>query len=636
MNTLSTPAPGVSGAAARWLMLGIALATGIFFVYTAWFGTYPALIQRSIMLGAVLSIVFLERIANTTRGGVLGACWTTVLWVAVLAGIGTCAFLVFNFEAIARSEGYYGQLEVVLASIMIAVLLIATWISFGPALPLIAILFLLYALFGRDMPDLLSHRGLTWSSLAAGNYLTTKGVLGLPLGVVTDVVVYFLIFSAFLATTGASTVFIRLAEKLVGGMRGGPAKIAVIGSGLMGTISGSAVANVAASGTFTIPMMRETGYKREFAGAVEAVASAGGQLMPPVMGAAVFIMADMLRVGFGTVMLAALVPALIYYANLFLVVDLEAGRLGLRGLKRKDMQPLGVILSRSGAMLIPLVILFGLVIMQYSPRFAALVSIGALILLNLLRREGRMSLRRLLAGITDGVINTAPIAVAVAVAGIVVGVVEVTGVGLNLASVMAKVADQSLILLLMLTMVSSIILGMGLPTVACYIILALIVAPIIIRLGVPPISAHLFVFYFGILSAITPPVALASFAAAGLSRSSPLHTSVVSLKLALPAFFMPYLFVLQPGLLFQGDFGALLAPLSSAIIAVVGFSAASVGYFRGQLGALQRLLFLSAGILVFSVDPVFSITGVLLMAGVIGYGEFRNHKAGQALSQNNE
>lgn len=626
MTTGRSPVARTSQTAARWLLSGIALAAGAFFIFTAWYGAYPALIQRPIMLGAALAAVFLGRLAADDTSRRSSVPWAVCLWLATAASLATCAFLVVNFEVIAESEGYFGQTEVVLATVLIGVLLLATWISFGPALPLIAGVFLLYALFGRELPDLIAHRGLRWSSLATGNYLTTKGMLGLPLGVVTDVVVYFLIFTAFLAATGASQVFIDLAQRLVGGMRGGPAKMAVVGSGLLGTISGSAVANVVGSGTFTIPLMRHAGYRPAFAGAVEAVASSGGQLMPPVMGASVFVMADMLGVGYATIMLAALVPALLYYLNLFLVVDLEAARLGLRGVDRHDLGR-GAVLRRAIPLLLPLVALFGLVLMQYSPGYAALLSLGVLLAVSLLRRSDRITPRQIAAAIVDGVVSTAPVAVAVAVAGIVVGVVEVTGLGLNLTTMMTSMSGGSVLPLLAITMVSSIILGMGLPTVACYIILALIIAPIMIRLGVVPMSAHLFVFYFGILSAITPPVALASFAAAGLAGSSPLQTSWESLKLALPALFMPYLFVLQPGLLYQGDLGALAVPLLCASVAIIALSAASVGYFRAPLGPLRRCLFFIGGLLVFAPDHVTDVLGVALIAVVIGYGEVFRRKA---------
>ena len=621
-----TPPRNASQTAALWLLTAIALATGGFLLYTAWAGPYPALIQRSVMLGAALALVFLGRIVAADRAGVLAGLWVTAMWAMVAASLFACGFVVLNYQAIAESEGRFGPFEVWLGTVLIAVLLVASWLCFGPALGIVAGLFLLYALYGREMPDLIAHRGLTWRSLASSNLLTNRGILGLPLGVVTDVIVYFLIFSAFLAATGASNVFIRLAQALVGGLRGGPAKIAVVGSGLMGTVSGSAVANVAASGTFTIPMMRHAGYERRFSGAVEAVASSGGQLMPPVMGAAVFIMADMLGTGYGTIMLAALVPALIYYANLFLVVDLEAGRLGLRGSAADRRERASGVLRQSGFLLLPLAVLFALVLMQYSPRYAALVAIGVLLVLSLFRRDTRLTPLRMAEALIDGMRATAPIAVAVAVAGIVVGVVETTGVGINLSAALSRTAGDSLMLLLFLTMISSIVLGMGLPTVACYIILALIIAPILIRLGVPPISAHLFVFYFGILSAITPPVALASFAAAGISGSSPLKTSLTSLKLALPAFFMPYLFVLQPELLFQGQFWPMLGPVASSAVAIFGISVASIGHFRGAVGLPRRGLFLLGGCMVFAPAPLIALPGAALVALAVGIGELARRK----------
>ncbi|EIE49016.1 hypothetical protein AL037_19480 [Salipiger aestuarii] len=618
---------GFMRAVPRVMTILIAIATAAFFIYTAWYGSYPALVQRSILLGAAMCLVFLGRLQSIPADGVKNKALSLALYLAALCSVVTLGFIVVNFQAIAESSGFFGQTEVVLATIMIVTLLFATWLSFGPALPIIAICFLLYALFGREMPDILSHRGLKWSSLAAGNFLTTKGVLGVPLGVVADVVLYFLLFSSFLAATGASDTFVRLSQLMVGRMRGGPAKIAVVGSGLLGSISGSAVANVAASGTFTIPMMKRVGYSPKFAGAVEAVASSGSQLMPPVMGAAVFIMADMLQVGYGTIILAALFPAMIYYLNLFLIVDLEAGKRGLRGLDSFEKAKARELLKDSGYLLAPLAVLFGMVMMQYSPRYAALLSLALLLALNMLQSRHRLSFRAMVNALVDGMTSVAPVAVAVAVAGIVVGVVETTGLGLNLTTIMTQVAENSLLLLLILTMVSSIVLGMGLPTVACYIILALIIAPVMVRLGVPPLAAHMFVFYFGTLSAITPPVALASFTAAGIAGAAPLGTSFTSLQIALPAFLMPYIFVYQPGLLFQGDVLALIVPLFNAAIAVVGLSAATVGYFRGPVGLFRRALFLFGALMAFAPDHLTDLLGALLIALSIGIGEFKRRRS---------
>lgn len=610
-------------AVTRGLIAVIAAAAVAFFFYTAWFGSFPALIQRSALLGAAMCLVFLGLAERSRARGARRALVVGVAAAGVVSSLVTCGFIIVNFEVIAESAGFYGPTEVFLASVMVITLLIATALAFGPALPLIAVAFLAYALYGREMPDILSHRGLSWSSLMAGNYLTTKGVLGTPLGAVADVVLYFLVFSSFLAATGASDTFVRLSQLLVGRMRGGPAKIAVVGSGLLGSISGSAVANVAASGTFTIPMMKRVGYAPHFAGAVEAVASSGSQLMPPVMGAAVFIMADMLQVGYGTVILAALFPALIYYANLFLVVDLEAGRLRLRGLDDMAEEEAGRLARDSVFLLIPLVVLFGMVLMEYSPRYAAIMALAILLAMNLFNARRRMGPRALFRALVEGMLSVAPITVAVGVAGIVVGVVEVTGLGLNLTTIMAAAAENSLLLLLILTMISSIILGMGLPTVACYVILALIIAPVMVRLGVPALAAHMFVFYFGTLSAITPPVALGAFTAAGIADTSPLKTSFASLRIALPAFLMPYIFVFQPGLLFQGDIIALLIPLANALLAVIGLSAATVGYLRGPLGLVRRAMFLAGALLVFAPDHLSDFAGAGLIIAAVVAGELR-------------
>lgn len=349
--------------------------------------------------------------------------------------------------------------------------------------------------------------------------------------------------------------------------------------------------------------------------------------MPPVMGAAVFIMADMLQIGYSTIILAALFPAIIYYLNLFLIVDLEAGKMGLRGLDSFEKGKARELLKDSGYLMAPLAVLFGMVMMQYSPRYAALLSLALLLVLNMLQSRHRLSFIAMVNALVDGMTSVAPVAVAVAVAGIVVGVVETTGLGLNLTTIMTQVAENSLLLLLILTMISSIILGMGLPTVACYIILALIIAPVMVRLGVPPLAAHMFVFYFGTLSAITPPVALGSFTAAGIAGAPPLGTSITSLQIALPAFLMPYIFVYQPGLLFQGDFLAVIVPLFNATIAVIGLSAATVGYFRGRVSLPRRGLFLCGALMAFAPDHLTDLLGASLIALAIAIGEFTRRRA---------
>jgi TRAP transporter 4TM/12TM fusion protein len=579
----------------------IAICSTAFFLYTAVVGILPALQQRSFLLLSALLIIFLQSMKKRVQCTNFSRIKLGIDGVFVLGSLLSCGYLFINWQSLIIREGSPILIEYFLGGFLIIALLEACRRVFGWSLPIIGAVFIIYAYVGPYLPSLLSHRGISTERLLAHSYITTQGIWGTPVAVVATVVIFFIIFTAFLTVSGASDFFIKFAQSLVGRVRGGPAKIAVVSSSLMGTLSGSAVANVVASGSVTIPLMKKVGYSPRFSAAVEAVASSGGQLMPPILGTAAFVMAEVLGVSYWNIVLASIIPAIIYYATAYIVVDLEAGKLGLKGLKKSEVPKFGKTFTEGGHLLLPILVLVVLVSMQYSPMRSALFAIITLILVSYIRKGTRISFEKAMNAIANAAIDIAPISVAVAIAGLIIGIIELTGLGLQLSNVLVTLSQGSLIGLLILTMIASLILGMGLPTVACYILLALTVAPTLISMGVNEYAAHFFVFYFGIVSAITPPIALASFAAASLSGSDPIKTAVTSLRLGIAAFLLPFLFVFEPALLLQGSWVDAIQPTITALIGVYAISIATTGYFMRRIGVIMRIVF--AAVSIFLIIP---------------------------------
>ena len=416
---------------------------------------------------------------------------------------------------------------------MLAILLVleATRRTVGLPITIIALVFIGYALFGPYMPGPLAHRGLELDRLVQTMFYTTEGILGTPLAVSSTFIFLFLLFGSFLIKTGVGEYFNDLSIAVAGRSIGGPAKVAIFSSALQGTISGSSVANVVTSGAFTIPMMKNLGYRKEFAGAVEAASSTGGQLMPPVMGAAAFLMAEFIGIPYAEIAMAAAIPAVLYFAGIWIVTHFEAKKMGLRGLTKEEMPDKKEVIKKL-YLLIPIIAMIVLLMTGMSVMLAALYSIVISIVVSAFKKETRIGFRGIIDALVDGARTALGVAAATAAAGIIVGVVTKTGLGLKLANGLLDIAGGALFPTLILTMIASLILGMGAPTTANYVITSTIAAPAIIMLGVPDLSAHLFVFYFGIIADITPPVALAAFAAAAISGGEPIKTGIESSKLA--------------------------------------------------------------------------------------------------------
>lgn len=594
------------------LVIGLALA--IFHVYTSYFGALPSYQHRIIHLILCMMLVPL----SYKFFGDIDSKASTVYWITCvifLAVIGIYAYSIAN--VMWRSSGTMNNTEMILATVLTVLLLIYTWRVVGAAMPVIAVLCILYALLGPNLPDSIAHRGYSWSRITELLFKGTNGIFGTPLGVSSIYVSVFVIFAGVLEASGAGDVFIRLTQSLLGGFRGGPAKVAVVASSLFGTISGSAVANVVGTGAFTIPLMKKSGFNSEFAAAVETAASSGGQLMPPVMGAAAFIMADYLG-SYQQVLVSAIIPAILFYVALFMMIDLEALKNNLRGQPKDELPKFYDELRNGWVLLMPLVLLVVLLVgVRYSAQKSAFFSIVFLVLIMLLypgKRRKIQDVVKLIAGSSKGMVS---VALTTGVAGIIVGILMLTGIGYKLSSLLITISHGNVYLLLLLTMLTSVILGMGMPTSAAYVLLATLIVPALQQLGVAKIAAHFFVFYFGIMANVTPPVAVAAYTAAGIAHADAMKTGFTAWRLSLAGFLMPFMFCMNPALIGQGTMLEIIVAIITALIGSFGLAASVQRYFRGSLSWLKTLIVFAGSIFMMMPDMLTDITGIILVAIII-------------------
>ncbi|MCA1039584.1 TRAP transporter permease [Bacillus infantis] len=601
-----------------WVVFLGLLSFSLFQLYTGIFGVLTAQLQRSIHLGFALALIFLLFPARKKdRGKKHKVAWYDL--ILAIAAVAVGAYWPLMIDEIVMRVGRLTDLDFYIGLTAIILVLEATRRAVGLPITIIAALFLAYALYGPYMPGFLAHRGLDLQRLVQTMFFTTEGILGTPLGVSATFIFLFLLFGSFLVKTGVGQYFNDLAVSIAGKRTGGPAKVAIFSSALQGTISGSSVANVVTSGSFTIPMMKKLGYKKEFAGAVEAAASTGGQLMPPIMGAAAFLMVEFIGGGitYWDIAKAAAIPALLYFTGIWIMTHFEAKRIGLRGLKKEEMPNRKEVLSKI-YLLLPILAVVILLMSGMSVIRAALWSILITIAVSAIRKETRINFKDAIDALVDGARTALGVAAATAAAGIIVGVVTKTGLGLKLANGLLDLAGGALIPTLMLTMVAAIVLGMGSPTTANYVITSTIAAPAIILLGVPDLSAHLFVFYFGIIADITPPVALAAFAAAGVSGGEPIKTGVNSAKLAIAAFIIPYMFVLSPELLMiDTTWYYLIWVVFTALAGMTAIGAGVIGYWFRRLMWFERLIGIVGGLCLIYPEGYTDIVGLALFAALI-------------------
>lgn len=602
----------------------MAILMSIFHLYTA--GTIPfdVFVQRSVHLMFVFSMIFLLHPWNKKKIG-----WLDI--ILTILGMLSCIYIFVNYISISMQSGLSIGIQYLIGIMAVLLILEACRRAIGMALPILAVVFILYARFGGYIPGIWGHRGLSIERIFGFLYLTSDGIWSIPLGVSATTVVMFVIFGQFLSEAGVGEFFMEFSQAIAGRMIGGRAQVAVISSALFGTISGSATANVATTGSFTIPLIKSSGYKPEFAGAVEAVASTGGQIMPPVMGAGAFIMAEMLGMRYFAICKAAAIPAILYFASVFLCVRFRTLLIGIK--MEKSSKKLKKVLLKNGYLMLPLLVIIYYIVQGFSPMRAAFYGVISTVIVSFINQEIRKNPKVFLKALEYGAKNTIGVAIACACAGIVLGIVSMTGLGIKMTTVILAMSGGNIFYALFLAMIGSIILGMGLPTAVAYIIAAIVACPALIELGLLPLAAHMFVFYFAILGTITPPVCLSVYVASGIAQSNWLKTAFYAMMMALPGFIIPYVFVNDYSILLIGTTSHILRTSSTALIGIFALAIAMMGYFLTRINFLERILLIVSAILLIFPNFKLSLIGIIILALVYFYQGFKRRKGITQISE---
>ena len=595
------------------IFFGACLLVSCYHLYTAAFGPPVTLVHRSLHVAMILALGFLMypagKKSDMTKPSILD-------WILAALSFAAPIYIYTDYLGVVERAGNPNDADLYMATLLVALVLECSRRVTGNALTVLSLFFIAYGLFGREFPGMFMHRGYDWASLSNHFFANTEGIYGTSVSVAASYIFLFILFGAVMSKCGMGQFFNDIALALAGHTKGGPAKVSVIASGFLGSINGSAVANVVTTGAFTIPLMKKTGYSKEFAGAVEAAASVGGQLLPPIMGAAAFIMAEMISVQYSTIITWAAIPALLYYLSIVLQVHLRASKDGLVGLPKDQLPKTGDVMKRRSHLLIP--VLFLLYMLFFSGTtviFSAVMTILVTIVVSMFRKETRMTFSTFLDALADGAKQTVSVAVACACVGIIIGVCSKTGFGLTMANTIIALGSTSLLFTLFFTMITCMILGMGLPSIPAYIITATIAAPALAKLGIPAGAAHMFSFYYAMFANLTPPVALASFAAAGLSGGNPMKTGVASVKLAIAGFIVPFMFVYAPQLMLINTTlaeGAWVA--ASACVGVFLIAVAVEGYLFAPMAAWLRLIAAAGSLLLIKPGMETDAIGLAVLA----------------------
>ncbi|WP_409025616.1 TRAP transporter permease [Gallibacterium anatis] len=605
----------------------VAVAYSLFHLYITFY-PMPTLLQRALHVGIGALLIFLVYPA-AKKYSKRGIMWFD--WILGILALITAGYLCYEYDALMTTRGGIpNENDIIFAIITTLIVIEAARRLTGYILIIFSLLFLLYPFISSMdfMPDRLLTRYYDIGDIFGQLYLKTEGLYSSAIGASVSFIFLFILFGAFLAKSGMGKLFNDLALALAGSRQGGPAKVAVISSGFMGSINGAAVANVVSTGAFTIPLMKKIGYHPNFAGAVEASASVGGQILPPIMGASAFIMAETTGVKYNTIALAALLPALLYYISVIAQVHFRAGKRNLKGLSKDQLPQLKLVMKERGHMFIPIIALVAFLIESVPVGYAASYTILITIVVSWLRKETRMGLKEIIEALEDGAKQSLPVMAACAVVGIIIGVVNLTSFGTVMTSYIVTFGAGSLLLTLILTMLASIVLGMGLPSIPAYIITATMAAPALADFNIPLLVSHMFVFYFGIFANITPPVALASFAGAGIAGGDPMRTGWQSLKLALAGFIIPFIFVYNPNMLMIDINNAVITANSfplpavteiisvcvTSILGVIGLSAAIEGYFKHSINNIFRIILAVGSVLLISPEFISDIIGITILA----------------------
>ncbi|WP_372829421.1 TRAP transporter permease [Psychrobacter maritimus] len=613
----------------KYIIAAICILYSLFHLYIT-FNPMPSLLQRSVHVGVGFALIFLIFPASK-KSSRKRVAWYD--WIWFLLSLSGMTYLIYEYQDIVTSRGgMANSVDVIFSIITVICVLEGSRRITGWILPILASIFLLYPFVSHldFMPDRLLTRPYDMGDIFGQLFLKTEGLYSVAIGASVTFIFLFILFGAFLARSGMGQLFNDLALALAGDKKGGPAKVAVISSGFMGSINGSALSNVVSTGAFTIPLMKKVGYHKDFAGAVEASASVGGQILPPIMGASAFIMAETTGLPYSTIALAALLPAILYYLGVIAQVHFRAGRRDLKGMAKESLPQVKEVLKARGHMLLPIVFLIYLLIQNVPVGYAAAYTIGFTVVISMLRKETRMGFKDILGALEDGARQSLAVMAACAVVGIIIGVVSLTSFGTVMTSSIVTLGAGSLLLTLILTMLASMVLGMGLPSIPAYIITATMAAPALAGFDVPILAAHMFVFYFGVFANITPPVCLAAFAGAGISGGDPMKTGYLSLKLALAGFIVPFMFIYNPAMLMIDPTGLAvtakefpLPPVMDIVIAVVtsvvgviGLSAALEGYFKGTMNSITRIILAIGALLLIYPGLITGLIGGVIILGI--------------------
>lgn len=570
----------------------VAVGLALFHLYTSGFGRFPALQQRSIHLAFVLVLAFFTYPLCKTRDRKGSFLLNILLSCAALVACGNITFVIYY--VLYERAGMATSLDIVLGCTLIVLVMEMTRRVMGWALPIITLIFIVYGFLGPYIPiPYLMHPGMDISRFISYQYLSTEGLFTVPLGVSATFIAIFVIFAAFLINSGVGDFFMDASSAIAGSKQGGPAKVAVVSSALMGSVSGSAVGNVVTTGSVTIPLMIRTGFPPTLAAGIEGIASTGGQIMPPLMGAAAFIIASYVGKSYLLICVAALIPALLSFFSVFIMVHFEAKRYGMKGQPKESLPNLWKVLKERGHLVLPIVVLVAMLVTGATAMKAGFYAVIAVFIVSSLKKETRMNIPAVFSALETGARSIVPIAAACACSGIVVGVLTLTGLGLKMSSLMVQIAHGNMVILLILAMIASIILGMGITTTAAYLLVAIILAPVLVEMGVDVLAAHMFVFYFAVVSTITPPVALAGYAAAGVAGTDPFKTSLVGFRMGIATFVVPFYIVYTPEImLLTGKPHLVIWVVIMACLGIWALAGAACGYMFREINIYERVLFL--------------------------------------------
>ncbi|MBL6928515.1 MAG: TRAP transporter permease [Rhodospirillales bacterium] len=649
-----------TGPAVAAFVTALLVAMSLYHYYASGFGLLRELVHRSIHLSFVMGLIFLVfGFSNRNLTQVAPKAWFRFQGVAIIdfifAGLAVWAVLYLPMmtpEELSDRVGNPMPMDVFMGSVLLVAVLEATRRSVGITLPIIVLIALTYAVFGQQAPGVMKHSGASWTALINHLYLTNQGIYGIAIGVVAKYVFLFVLFGVLATEIGLGRLFIDLAQVLAGRFAGGPAKVAIFSSALLGTISGSSIANTVTTGALTIPAMKKIGYPPHFAGAVEASSSTGGQITPPIMGAAAFIMVEFLEIPYRQILLAATFPAMMHYFGIFVMVHLEAKKLGLRGLTADELPKFVKVFAEHWMTVFPVVILLYMIIDGYTPDYAAFWSITSCVVIGFINPRNRLTLKTLIGALATGAKYALSVGAAAASVGIIVGVVTLTGTGFRLSFMVIQSAAQlgewftagylgyfftvealTLFFSLVFTAIACIIMGAGIPTTATYIILVSIAAPALNQLGIEPLVAHFFVFYYGVLADVTPPVALAAYAGAGIAGANPFRTGNTAFRLSIAKALVPFVFVYSPALLIvTSDFNLtdFFITLSGCIMGIGLLGAAFAGYALGMLKQYERWWLAVAALFFVAPGLQTMAIGAIGAAPVFALQILRNRKAARA------